>query len=108
MTDLFSQPEFSVHIHETGKGNQKILNANRKKFSRQCQILFDAMMRGERLTSFDCAMKYKILDGRRRFCDLEMNGVRISEKLINTGFKEKFFTEEDKIHNQQLINQNNG
>ena len=101
--DLFSQEPFEVHQHERGQQNQHILNTNRKKFSRQCKILFDAMMRGERLTSYGCALQYKIMDARRRFCDLEENGVRISERLIDSNFKERFFTEEDKQFNKKFL-----
>lgn len=103
--DLFSQNElFPIHKRESNQESQNILNANRKRFSRQCQILFDALMRGERLTSFGCALQYKIMDARRRFCDLEQSGIKISERLIDNHFKERFFTEEDKIHNRKLLN----
>lgn len=104
MTDLFSSiSEIPIHTHERGQQNQFILNKNHKRFSRQCRILFDALWNGERLTSFDCAMKYKILDARRRMGDLKSAGVKISERLLENHFKEKFFTEEDKIHNQKFL-----
>lgn len=91
---------FEVHKVESPSESQKYLEAGRKKFSKQCQILFDAMWRGERLTSLSCVQKYQILDARRRFCDLEENGVHISEKSIGNRYKERFFSEDDMVHNQ--------
>ena len=107
--DLFSQfpidprETFPVHLYEKGQQSQHILNTNRKKFSKQCQILFDAMMRGERLSDVDCTIKYLIGDGRRRMKDLIDGGVLITKELQQSRYNLFSMTDEDKEFNKKFV-----
>ena len=93
------------HTHDTGIENNAILQANRKKFNRQCQTIFDAMMRGERLTSITCVERYRIVDFRRRCSELVASGVEISERILDGGYKEKWMSDEQKIVNKKFLHQ---
>lgn len=91
------------HRHDSGIANNAILQKNRAHFSKQCQTIFDAMMRGERLTGKTCFERYGIMDFRRRCCELIASGVFIQERLCEDRFKEKWMTPEDMVFNEQFI-----
>lgn len=79
-------------IHrENNIESQKIFDDNKDKFSAQCRIIYDAMMRGERLTTKVALIKYSVGDLRRRIKDLkDMWGVPIKSELIQGNYKEYF------------------
>lgn len=91
---------FHIHQYENNIESQQFLNANKKHLSNNCQMIFDKMMQGKYLTSFNCG----IVDFRRRLCDLKENGVKISfKKESNLRYKIWFFSEEDINHNKNLF-----
>lgn len=96
---------FLVHTKESNPESQAILKANRKRLSNNCKTLFDALLRGEILNSVVCVERYKIIDWRRRRCDLEANGVMMqsSPSPLGKGLKDWFFSLEDKKFNQKFI-----
>ena len=98
--DLFNQPV--IHTEERPAESKEYLEANRKRLSHNCRMLYDRMMAGEPLTSFNCGL----VDFRRRVCDLrQLNGVRLSWrkiKLNGTTCKEWWMSEEDKQYNLKL------
>lgn len=102
--NLFNQPEFEVHSRESNHENEAILNENRKRLSRNCQTIFSALMRGEVLNSVLVSSTYRIIDFRRRICDLKDNGVRMQweKSKMGKGLRNWFMSEEDKIFNKKF------
>ncbi len=79
-----------VHIGENNNESQQILQSNYKRLNNNCKILFDALMRGERLTGKTIISKYNMFEYRRRIADLKAAGVQIKEKVLGNGTKEWF------------------
>lgn len=102
--DLFTQPPFEVHSRESNPASEAILNENRKRLSKNCQTLYDAMMRGEILNSVLVSSTYGIIDFRRRICDLKDNGVKMQweKSKMGKGLRNWFMGEEDKIFNKKF------
>lgn len=87
----FTQP--LVH-NENNVESQLIFEANKDKFSNQCKIVFEAFLRGERLTTAKALIHYGIGDLRRRVKDLkDMWGVPVQSELIEGNFKEYFINQ---------------
>ncbi len=63
----FSQLE---HL-ENNPGSQKHFDENREHFSNQCRLVYEALLRGERLTTTKALLNYGIGDLRRRIKDLK-------------------------------------
>lgn len=70
--------------------NQAILDGNVERFSNQCRIVYEAMMRGERLTTASALLSYSIGDLRRRVKDLRDAGIDVKDELIEGRFKVYF------------------
>lgn len=84
----FNQP--LVH-HENNVESQKLFDENKDKFNTQCRIVYDALMRGERLTTAKALLDYKVGDLRRRVKDLKDQwNVPIQSELIEGNYKEYF------------------
>lgn len=99
-TDLFQ-----VHAHENNTESQRHLNANRVKFSAQCQRVFDMLMDGKRLTVLEAHASYGISSLPRRVKDLKDNGVQLEDLWVN-GVKKYFMNELQIQHNQMLCQKN--
>ncbi|MDI9256355.1 helix-turn-helix domain-containing protein [Flavobacterium sedimenticola] len=77
--------------HENNLESQKIYEANKDRFSNQCRIVYEAMLRGERLTTTSALLQYGIGDLRRRVKDLKDEyGVPVQSELTDNRFKEYF------------------
>ena len=102
--NLFSQPTqpaFHIHQHENPKSSEKYLKANKEHLANNCRILFEAFMRGERLTSASSPVG----DFRRRVGELKENGVWLTWKNApNNRFKIWFMSESDKGKNKRFLN----
>ncbi len=79
-------------IHkENNAESQSIFEVNKDRFSRQCQIVYDALMRGERLTTTIALVEYEVGDLRRRIKDLkDMWNIPIQSELIKGKYKEYY------------------
>lgn len=88
----FQFPENSSYFHiENNRESQRIFDENKDKFSKQCKIVFEAFLRGERLTTTSALLTYGIGDLRRRVKDLkDMWGVDVKSELCENRFKEYF------------------
>lgn len=91
---LFTQAEIDFkelkHI-ENKISNQEHFEANRDKFSNQCKIVYEALLRGERLTTATALIEYRIGDLRRRIKDLkDMWNVPIASETVQGSFKEYY------------------
>jgi hypothetical protein len=85
------QLSFEIHEHENNCASECILKANKERFSKQCQIVYEAMKRGERLTTASALIQYGIGDLRRRVKDLvDYHGINIKSELIEGRFKVYF------------------
>lgn len=95
--DLFTnQPkiDFSqLHHIENKVSNQEHFEANKEKFSNQCKIVYEALLRGERLTTKKAMLNYDIWHLPRRIKDLiDEWGVPIESQVVEGNFKEYYLT----------------
>ena len=70
--------------------SQKMNVVNEVHYNNQCTVVYDALKRGERLTTTSALLKYQVGDLRRRIADLIQLGVPVKKELINGRFKEYF------------------
>lgn len=89
-TDLeldFSQ----LHHIENKISNQEHFERNKDLFSNQCRIVYQALLRGEKLTTTKALLEYGIGDLRRRCKDLrDMWNVPVQSEFIEGRYKEYF------------------
>lgn len=86
--------DFSELNHVENKiSNQEHFERNKEKFSKQCKIVYEALLRGERLTTTKALLNYGIGDLRRRIKDLkDIWNVPVQDEYIEGKFKEYFLT----------------
>ncbi|SED09532.1 Helix-turn-helix domain-containing protein [Tenacibaculum sp. MAR_2009_124] len=78
----FNRP---VSRKENNPESQDNLDKNKKRFSKQCQKVYDALLRGKRLTTVSALLKYQIGDLRRRIKDLkDTHKINIKDKWVKT------------------------
>lgn len=82
--------DFNVLTPQNNRESENILLANEKHLSNQCRILYEALRRGERLTTGEALLKYRIGDLRRRIKDLRDGGIQVRDRLLENRFKEYF------------------
>lgn len=64
---------------------------NKEKFSNQCRIVYEALLRGERLTTTTALLNYRIGGLSRRIKDLkDFWNVPIESEMIEGNYKEYF------------------
>ncbi len=94
---MITQPEvdFTIHERENNLESEAILKYNHHTFSKQCRTVFEALMRGERLTTTGALIKYSIGHLPRRIKDLiDYAKVPVKSELLKTKFKEYYLTED--------------
>jgi hypothetical protein len=86
--------DFSQLKHTENKiSNQEHFERNKEKFSNQCKIVYEALLRGERLTTTKALINYGIGDLRRRIKDLkDIWNVPVQDEYVKGKFKEYFLT----------------
>ena len=87
------QLDFTKEIvhRENNRESQNLFDQNKDRFSNQCKRVYDALMRGERLTTSKALLEYGIGDLRRRVKDLKDTWkVPIESELITGKYKEYF------------------
>ena len=84
--------DFSQLTHIENKiSNPEHFEANKDKFSNQCKLVYEAILRGEKLTTAKALIEYGIGDLRRRIKDLKDTwNVPISDQYVKGKFKEYF------------------
>lgn len=82
--------DFSQLQHTENKiSNQEHFERNKEKFSNQCRIVYEALLRGERLTTTKALLNYQVGDLRRRIKDLKDTwNVPIQDKYVEGKYKE--------------------
>lgn len=79
--------------YENKISNQEHFERNKEKFSNQCRIVYEALLKGERLTTTKALLHYKIGDLRRRIKDLkDIWNVPVESQLVEGHYKEYFLT----------------
>src|SRR4051812_44537237 len=82
-----------LHTKENNSFSQSILEANAERLSNNCKILFEALLRGEKLTGSIIIKEYGMLEYRRRLADIKAylrninSPIIISEETISGGCK---------------------
>lgn len=84
--------DFSQLQHIENKiSNQEHFEANKDKFSKQCKLVYEALLRGEKLTTTTALLTYHIGDLRRRIKDLkDIWNVPVKDQYVEGKFKEYF------------------
>lgn len=79
---------------QNSSSNQAILEANKERLSKQCVIVLEAMLRGEKLTTSSALNMYGIGDLRARVRDLIKSEIEITKELKEDRFKLYYMTNE--------------
>lgn len=67
------------------------MRKTKKSLSKQCQIVYDAFLRGEKLTTSTALIKYGVGDLRRRVKDLkDIWNIPVEDQYLEGRFKEYF------------------
>ena len=84
--------DFSELYHnENNPESQEQFNINKKQFSNQCKIVYEALLRGERLTTTKALIQYGIGDLRRRIKDLkDIWDIPVKDEYVKGKFKEYY------------------
>lgn len=78
------------HI-ENNIESQEHFDKNKKEFSNQCRIVYEALKNGERLTTTSALLRYGIGDLRRRIKDLkDIWNIPVQSEYVKGKFKEYF------------------
>lgn len=81
----------TLHHIENKVSNQEHFERNKEKFSNQCRIVYEALLRGERLTTTKALLDYRIGGLSRRIKDLkDFWNVPIDSEMIEGNYKEYF------------------
>lgn len=96
--------EKAVHTHENNSSSQCFLEKNRKKFGGQCRLIFNALMKGEEITTLTAIVNHGIGDSTRRIHDLiDKYGIMISNKWDeNNKYKIWYMSYSDKEYNKRF------
>lgn len=99
MNDQLTMDFSTLQHFENSFDNQLHFEENKEHFSNQCRKVYEALLRGERLTTLTAIVNYGIGDLRRRIKDLKDNWQVpiISEYIINkdgskSRYKEHYLT----------------
>lgn len=79
--------EVALH-RENNRFSEQILCDQATRLSNNCRKLYEALLRGERLTGAIIIAKYGMIEFRRRIKDLKEAGLDIKENLLPGGCKE--------------------
>lgn len=108
--------EFDLHAHENNQESQTILQYNLPHFKGQCVTVFNALMRGEVLTTAIALNKYAIGDLRARIRDIKNTVLKteqgeekfyIHELTKSDRYKCWWFDSNDQLLNKILLNKFN-
>ena len=82
--------DFTIHARENNPESQMILDANRPLFSNQCKKVYEALLRGEKLTTGIALLNYQIGDLRARIRDIRNSGIDVKDEYIEGRYKRYF------------------
>jgi hypothetical protein len=84
--------DIKFYQHTENKiANQEHFENNKREFSKQCKIVYEALLRGERLTTTEALLKYQIGDLRRRIKDLkDIWNIPVQDEYVKGKFKEYY------------------
>ena len=73
---------------ENNSHSEAILLEQAPRLSNNCKILYEALLRGEKLTGINIMQKYNMIEYRRRMKDLKSAGIDIKETKLPNGCKQ--------------------
>lgn len=76
-----------VQTRQNSRENEAILEMNLPKIKTQCDTIYQAMLRGEKLTTTSALLRYGIGDLRARIRDLVKSGIPIKKEIQKGGYK---------------------
>lgn len=80
-----------IHHIENKISNQEHFERNKDKFSKQCKKVYEALLRGEKLTTTTALLNYGIGHLPRRIKDLaDIWGVPIQSRFVEGKYKEYY------------------
>lgn len=84
--------DFTFYTHnENNVESQQIFQENKKNLGGQCKIVYEALLRGEKLTTASALIQYGIGDLRRRVKDLkDIWKIPVESRLIDSRYKEYY------------------
>lgn len=89
---MFQQTEIDwtkvSHTRENNSHSEAILFDQYDRLNHNCKLIYDALVKGERLTGRDIVTRFGMLEYRRRIMDLRAAGIEIKETLLSNGAKE--------------------
>ena len=85
MTPMQTTITFPVHSRENNARSQAHLDSNRKRFSNQCQLVYDWLMTGKTLTRKEAMNLLDIRHLPRRIADLREAGIDVKDKPAGNG-----------------------
>lgn len=96
-------------VHTTENCETEHLEKNHTHFSKQCEKVFDLLMRGQEISVISAIHEHNIMSLPRRIKDLKECGVKISDKWIECWknkpeIKHWYLSKKDKEFNQQFLN----
>lgn len=77
-----------THTKENNSHSEAILFDQYERLNHNCRIIYDALMRGEKLTGRDIVSKYGMMEYRRRIADIRAAGIEIKEEILKGGSKQ--------------------
>lgn len=77
-----------IHTIENNNESQLILEFNRERLGKQCELVLELFRQGKRLTVRSAMIEHGIGDLRRRVADLKENGYNVQSEIKAGGFKE--------------------
>lgn len=79
---------FNPHFKENNSESESTLHAQFERLKGNNKKLYEALMRGERLTGAIIVSRYGMLEYRRRIKDLKAAGLDVKEVTLKGGVKE--------------------
>lgn len=79
---------FNVLVKQNNRQSESILLMSEKRLSHNCQVLYDAFLRGERLTGKEIVKRYDMTEYRARIRDIRKAGIDLKETILDNGCKE--------------------
>ncbi|QYS85441.1 hypothetical protein JJC03_09340 [Flavobacterium oreochromis] len=83
-----AQQKYKISWIDYKPGSQEHFDMCNPFFSYQCRVVYQALLRGEKITTSTALIKYKVGDLRRRVKDLkDMWGVPVLSEYTKTRYK---------------------
>ena len=86
--------QLTIFHRENNKHSESIQRKQKERLANNCQILLDALLRGERLSGMDIILKYNMSEYRRRIKTIIDAGYPVKFEMNKSGCKTWYFEKE--------------